>query len=259
MKQLIFLIILTLLGIAGSAQTQPVRDAMYDKYGKDNAAKGEAWMKSMMSAKVEPEYRFPVMMKMRMTSYQKSGKKDENDITYYINTSTNRFAMRAQEQRRKKAADEMLMIYDNNANAMIMLNEADKTGMAMNMNALMGGAALAAKNQNKAGEQDEAKCKKTGKTKVVQGYSCEEYVCVNEAEGKRNEIWISTKVPFDLSQSAGKGALASYFNTTKGLGGMMMEGSFFKHDELEMKMEITEVNANENLVVKTSDYNFPMR
>lgn len=40
MKQLIFLIILILLGIAGSAQTQTVRDAMCDKYGKDKAAKG---------------------------------------------------------------------------------------------------------------------------------------------------------------------------------------------------------------------------
>lgn len=63
----------------------------------------------------------------------------------------------------------------------------------------------------------------------------------------------------DLSQSAGKDALPSCLNTTKGLGGMVMDGRFFKHNELEMMMEITEANANEHFLVKTSDYSFPGR
>jgi len=51
MKQLLFLIILALITISCYGQHSQTRDAMYDKYGKDNTRKGEDWMKNMMSVK----------------------------------------------------------------------------------------------------------------------------------------------------------------------------------------------------------------
>lgn len=258
MKQLFFLIILLLLSITGSAQKRQVRDAMYDKYGKDNEEKGANWLKSMMDVEMEPSYKFPLMAGMTMTSYKNGEKKDEHHIAYYVNAAENRFAVRAEEWRSKKKNEPMLMIYDHKNNTMIMLNEGDRTGVAMNLNAFVSGEAIRKRDEGKA-SQKKSDCKKTGKTKVIQGYTCEEYVCVNEDDNTRSEIWISNKLPFDLAKTAGQSVFSGYLKAGKGLGGMIMEGHFYKKDQLEMKLEVTKINPNENFVVKTSDYHFAMR
>ena len=259
MKQLLFLLILLLLGLTCYAQRSEVEQAMYEKYGKDNAAKGADWMKRMMNAKVEPEYRFPVMIQMHLTTYNKGSKKDESDLTYYINTTANRFAMRAASDNRRKGGDEMLMIYDYKANSMVMLNEKEKTGMAMNLNAFMSGEAAREKKEQQGAGKGNTDCKKTGKSRTIQGYLCWEYLCVDKERETRSEVWIAEKVPFDLSQTTGRSPMAGYFNSAKGLGGMMMEGNFYKGGNLEMKMEVQRVSNSENLLVKTDDYTFPMR
>ncbi|MBS1588378.1 MAG: hypothetical protein JST52_02065 [Bacteroidetes bacterium] len=256
MKQLLFLLILAQISFSCYAQSGYVRDAMYDKYGRDHEKKGEDWVKNAMSGKVDPEYKFPLMVKMHNTSYKRGEVRDESDITYYVNNAANKFGMRAENGSKKKKED-MLIIYDYIANSMIMLNETDMTGMAMNLNAFMSGDAIAHRNQGKADKQETNNdCKKTGKTKIILGYNCEQYVCVNKDDNTRSEMWVTTKLIFDMSKTAGRGAMTGLLGYTRGVGGMMMESEFYKNDDLEMKMEVTKVNPNENTVVKTTDYRF---
>ena len=183
-------------------------------------------------------------------------------MTYYLNGATNQFAMRMADDNKKKAKDAMLIIYDYKSNSMLMLNEAEKTGMAMNINAFMSGDAI--KKREEGGEARGAvntntSCKKTGKTKIIRGYSCDEYVCTDSERNTRSEIWVTNKLSFDLAKSNSRGPLAGYFGSAKGLGGMMMEGNFYKNEELEMKMETTDLNNSANMLVQTKDYDFAMK
>jgi len=46
------------------------------------------------------------------------------------------------------------------------------------------------------------------------------------------------------------------FRNTYGMGGIMMEMSYYKEDKLESTIQVTNINSSENLVVKTGDYKF---
>ena len=259
MRKALFTFVLAGAPFILNAQSGYERDAMYDKYGQPGAQKGEAWMKSMMSGKVEPEYKFPVMMQMHMTTYKNGKAKDETDMTYFLNSGTNQFAMRTGEEKKKKS-EQMLIIYDYKSNSMIMLNETEKTGMAMNLNAFMSGDAIKKREQGSAAlgkDSGSTTCKKTGKTKNIRGYSCDEYVCVDKERNTRSEIWVTNKISFDIAQTNSRGPMAAYFGSASGLGGMMMEGNFYKNDELEMKMEMTNLDNAANMLVKTAQYEFP--
>jgi hypothetical protein len=261
MKTAILLSALISFSILSFAQQGKVHDEMEKKYGEPGAAKLEEWMSGkLMNVKIEPEYKFPVSMNMHNTSYTKGGKKEEMDMRYYLNTADNKIGVKMTGQR--KNSEEMLIIYDTKANAMIMLNEAKKTGMAMSMNAFMSGEAIKKREEGGAspeGGKTTTSCKKTGKTRTIQGYSCEEYVCVDEEKKTRSEIWVTNKISADLSIASMRSPMAGYFGRTQGVGGMMMEASFYKEDKLEMTMQVTEINTSADIVIKTGDYKFAMR
>lgn len=257
MKNVILLSCL-MLSIAADAQRGYVHDAMKDKYGKPGEEQGMDWMNNkMLNVKVDPEYAFQQSVTMHITNYKKGEIKDESDITYFFNTAGNKLGMKSSEERRKKS-DDMFIIYDYKANAMIMLNETDKTGMAININAFMSGDAIRRREEGtkKPSGKSNMDCKKTGKTKTIQGYKCFEYVCVNEDEGTRSEMWITTEIPFDLSKTRPHGAMSMYYGAAGGQGGMLIEARFYKHGTLESAMTVTSVDKNANKLVRTNDYKF---
>lgn len=243
----------------GKSETE---EAIRKKYEQDNAGykqKGMDWMANAMNGKTDPQYEFPLFMNMHVTDYKNGEKKSENDMKFYVNSTNNTFAMRMGDDGKKKKKEEVLMIYDYKNNSMIMLNETEKTGMAMNINAFMSADAQAKRGQGAAGSKSgSTSCKKTGKSRTIQGYPCEEYVCVDEDRNTRSEIWITTKVHLDLSQSGSRSPWASYFGATSGLGGMMIEGNFYKNSQQEAKMEVTEINEHADMNVKMSDYTIGM-
>lgn len=261
MKKLLITSTVILLAVANTC-AQPgsgyARRAIENKYENENAAnkqKGMDWMANAMNGKTESEYSFPLSLTMHMTSYKNGEKDKESDMKYYLNVSEKYFGMKMENEKKKK--DEMFIIYDYDNNSSIMLNENDKTGMAVNINAFMSAEAQANRGKNTGDGKYKNDCNKSGKTKTIEGYSCEEWVCIDEDRNRRSEIWIAGKLPIDISQSFMRSPYA-YAGANK-MAGMMMEGSFFKNDQIESKMEVTELNQSANYNVKMSDYKMGMR
>lgn len=231
------------------------RRAIEDKYEKDNAGnkqKGMDWMNNAMNGKTEDSYKFPINVKMHVTTYKGGEKKDENDMDYYLNTGAKYFGMKMTDNGKRKKSGDMFVIYDFDNNSSIMINEDDKTYMAINLNAFMSAEAQANRGKTTTDGKYKNDCKKSGKSKTIQGYSCEEYECIDEDRNRRSEIWVTTKIPVDISQSFTRSPYA-YVSTNK-MTGMMMEGSFFKNDQIESKMEVTTVNQSANYNVTMSNY-----
>lgn len=246
------------LSTASFAQSGYVRDAMMEKYGEPGSEKGMDWINNkMLNVDIKPQYSFPISLTMHTTSYKNGEKKDEGDMYYFFNTPANIVGVKTIEERKRKN-DEQFMIYDYKANAMLMLNQTKMTGMAINMNAFMSGEQIKQREQGgkkNKGNTTDRECKKTGKTKTILGYTCFEYVCINEDDQSRSEMWITTKLPFDLSKT-NSGNMAGYFGHAAGLGGMMMQAKFYKRDQLESELEVTNVDNNANKVINTKDYKF---
>jgi hypothetical protein len=260
MKRIMIFAAVAFFTLSANAQRgyveRKIEDKYEDKYGKPGMEKYNDWMNGkVLNAKVEPEYNFPLSLTMEVTDYKKGKKKDPTEVTYYVNATNSNFATINQDSKKK---DEMLMIYDVKSNVMLMLDMKKKSGMAININGFMSGKMIAEREKNMAeggsGKDTKHDCKKTGKTKTIQGYSCNEYICTDAERDTRSEIWISDKIPVNISRANTRGPMSGYFAGMGGMNGMMMEGNFYKHDELESTMLVTNVNTSANLKIKSAEY-----
>lgn len=132
--------------------------------------------------------------------------------------------------------NDMSMIFDAANETMIMLNEKDKTAMVMPSRF---GSAMAAKQTEAAST---ATITKTGNTKKILGYNCEEYLIQDEKH--KSNVWITTEIKLDytkLSKAIGgqKGS-ASGSSEFDGQGMMMEMTSYNKKGEAETHMIMTE-------------------
>ncbi len=118
-------------------------------------------------------------------------------------------------------------IMDYTAEVMIMLEDKDKTGMVMSTQwANKMAANQVEKQEESAGETT---ITKTGKTKVILGYTCEEWIATN-TEGK-TEMWVTNDAGFDHDKMT-----ASMTKYMKSIPTNMQE------DQFGMLMEMTSYN-----------------
>lgn len=110
-------------------------------------------------------------------------------------------------------------IYDGKNNSMILLNHTEKTATVMSMKTM---EAVMSQNKTTTSEAT-AKVVKTGRTKVILGYNCQEYVI----EGaQKSEIWVSTEPGIDVSSEftkISKNFTSKIPKETFENGGVMME------------------------------------
>ncbi len=250
MKNALFIPLSLLLISPAIAQREYVERAVEDKYEKEHGKPGEdklnAWMNGVMNVPLEAEYVFPTSMTMELTDYRKGQKKEPTQVQYFLNPSKNYFGTSSTD---KKKNNEMFLIYEIKQNYMVTLDTKKMTGMAMNLNAFMSGKAIAERERKiEEGEVKDGKhdCKKTGKTKMIQGYSCDEYICTDTEKGQRSEMWMTNKIPVDVSMANMRGPYAAYFRKNTKMTGMLMEATFYKNDEIQSTMLVTEVNNNAN-------------
>ena len=247
MKKLLFILAVT-GSISCFAQEKEVRDAMEKKYGEPGMEKMNEWLAGM-SGKVEPEYNFPMSVDMTMVNYRKKEPQKPMQMTIYVNNDKGLFGTKMNDD---KGKNQMIMVVDQENNNIVMLNEKEKTAMAINTKTFMATNNYSHTTKEKAGSVD---CKKTGKTKTIEGYNCEEYVCTNSERNGRYEIYVTDKVKFDFTNNDGRNnPFADYFKQAAGLGGMMMEGKFYEKDELQATVIVNNVNTAANYTISTTGY-----
>ena len=262
MKACCFFLFLMFSLFAAMAQRGYVERAIeknYEKkHGEPGAKKGNDWINNhLLNVDVEDEYQFATSVKMHITNYRNGSVKNESDIQYYFNSGGTIAGFKNMDQN-KKRQDEQFIIYDYVKNAMIMLNEKDKTGMAMNINAFRSKESIEKRNEElKSGKTRESNtsCKATGKTKTILGYNCAEYICYDLDTDTKSEVWIASKISFHTKDMDARNPLAAYYRNSAH-GGMILQGKFYKEEELTSSIDVTELNTNANYVKKTTDYNF---
>lgn len=119
------------------------------------------------------------------------------------------------------ANQDMSSIIDSKNGVMIMLNNKEKTAMVMSTKAM---EAAMKQQQMSQGEKPAAKITKTGRTKTILGYKCEEILI--ESEGKKTEVWITKDAGIDVSNTfanMNKTSASQIPNEAFTEGGMLME------------------------------------
>jgi len=96
--------------------------------------------------------------------------------------------------------------------------------------------------------------KKTGRTKQIAGYPCEEYVYVDPENDGEIRYWLTDNLSIKTNNYLGS-ALKSYLWTAGSASGFLMESEMLDKETGEKSfMQVTEVDTNVGIKFLTSDY-----
>jgi hypothetical protein len=96
---------------------------------------------------------------------------------------------------------------------------------------------------------------KTGKTKVILTYTCEEYI-ITDKDGNKTETWMTSALPFDMKKMFA-GAKGNSNNYGDYGNGFMMEMTLTEKNGEKTTWKVLEVNLSSSKKVVTGDYSFP--
>ena len=203
----------------------------------------------------EPGYNFDAHIQMEISEYKKNGKLD-NQMLYdsYVQKENADYAMEFSDKGSKS-----VIIFDTKNSAMLILSNSDgeKTGFATTIDAeAMAEEAEAFEEEDSASDPYLYNYKKTGKTKNILGYSCDEYLV--EDETTEVHMWASEKLGKEMRKEwlNNKQTFGAMFTQAYALNGMVLEYDFLdKEDGDKIVMQVTKIDLNHNHKVSTDGYN----
>ncbi len=152
---------------------------------------------------IENDYAFDSKLQMHIESYKKNGKKDsEGEFITYINPNGKNFAYEfIGGDMKQKGQGTFIMDFENKAMIMLTEEKGERQGIVygFDMEGMMdsGFDTEAYEGMEDADMTNMAMSpyvEKTGRTKTVEGYRCEEYRYDNPEDQTKSSFWISKDV-----------------------------------------------------------------
>lgn len=150
-----------------------------------------------MNVDTEESYSFKGVAEMEVNSTDSKGQsEDPARIISYLSNDDQFTGMEFRDDTKKNSKEKTVMIFDfkNNATIMLVENDEGKSSMAFGLDwqKMMEGVDEMDMEEEtpESVDWEEFKFEKTGKTKTILGYSCEEYLAKNEE--MEAVYWIST-------------------------------------------------------------------
>ncbi len=225
-------------------------------YDARSAAMLKAMGISMDAANVKESYSYTGDIRMVVQTWDGKGNTDGPiNYTTYMNEDHSGFAMEFNQEEAHST-----IIFDYLEGSMIILTENDgqKTGMVTQYQAMVD--TLSNYNDDMTEEETEMpdyaayndNLKKTGRTKTIAGYRCDEYVY--EDEESHTSLWMTDDLPADLWANMLNSNYIAAANVGY-YGGFVMEmEQTQKSDNSRTTMEVLDVNPNKPSSVSTSGY-----
>jgi hypothetical protein len=196
----------------------------------------------------EPEYRFDAWFRMQITEYDKKGKEDEQTVyDNYIKKGKPDYGMEFNEDDVRS-----IILYDSERLAMIMLTDDDgeKTGFAMRID-----PENVEEDEGEEADYSSLEPYKTGNTKKILGYTCDEYLV--EDEETEVHMWMSEKLGKEVSKEMlnNPNAFGAAFYYSRAVNGMILEYDVIQKDNGEKtELLVTELDLNRNHSISTKGY-----
>ncbi|MCH7402154.1 DUF4412 domain-containing protein [Belliella kenyensis] len=249
------------------AQRQ-LEKAFENIYGPDMPKGGGFNMEKILSglsADVETAeaYQFSGYSVMEITAVDEKGKlQDPFRMKTYIDQSSQTVAMEFESQEKKKSS-KTIIIYDIDRNANIFLLEADgqKSSMAYSYDFENITEEADLSEWEKELDSKDLNFEKTGRSKVIHGYNCAEYI-IDSEEGKAT-YWITDRPIIGSGSFWGESnplmGNKTYRDKNSKLGnlpnGHMMEMIFeSKKDQSKSEIKIIEINETSSQKFEMSSY-----
>ncbi len=199
----------------------------------------------------ESDYDFDAYIQMEVSEYNKNGKlKDKTIYDSYTNKESLNYAMVFSDK-----DDRSTIIFDDENSAMLILadNDGEKTGFAMGIDK----EDLAEDAEEYAEEPDTKPydAYKTGKTKTILGYSCNEYLI--DDENTETHMWVSEKLGKQVRREMlnNQQTFGASFYHAAYMNGMVLEYDYLdKEDGERVVMQVTAIDLNHSHTISTTSY-----
>lgn len=210
---------------------------------------------------IDDSYAFTELVQMHIESFDKSNKKtSEGDFITHLNPDAQSMAYEVVSGDIGEN-QQGLFIIDTKNKAIILLNdtEGEKTGIVYGMGGVFGDIGNQIAEEANDEEEDmpdnifaNPNVTKTGKTKTIAGYKCEQYT-YNDEETE-SEFWITDELKTSSSDFFSALFKTSVYTNGMGWGYVMESASKYKNTGDATKMTVTKVDKNSHQNFKLSEY-----
>ncbi|MGA2406741.1 MAG: DUF4412 domain-containing protein [Bacteroidales bacterium] len=222
-------------------------------------ATGRGLFGGKIDIKYNDEYKFTGRIYMQMETYDKKDVMKSDYYTYYNSNTLNAgIEVSPVDAKQGDKAVPTVFLFDNDNRCFMMLmeNKDSKTGI---ISSLPSDSAMAAQTKNQKGANPEkATITKTGNSRVIAGYKCDEYKIVDADKDGYSNVWMTKDVKLKADKKYwGKAGVPTYYNYPGFEGAMMLAmESFDKNNNPGMKMETKEINDNFSHSISTLGITF---
>jgi hypothetical protein len=251
-----------------SAAQKNAQDRAKEKEQTDNQSNqpnagtketGRGLFGGKIDIKYNDEYKFTGRIYMQMETYDKKDVMKSDYYTYYNANTLNagiEVKITNAKESEKPVPTTFLYDYDNKCFMMLIGGADSKTGI---ISTLPSDSAMAAQANNQKGKsKEQPTITKTGNTRVIAGYKCDEYKIVDPNQEGYSNVWMTKDVKLKADKRYwGKSGMPTYYNYPGFEGAMMLAmESFNKDNKPAMKMETQEINENFPYSMSTVGYTF---
>ena len=224
--------------------------------GTDTKSSGRGLFGGKIDIKYEDEYKFTGRIYMQMESYDKKDVIKSDYYTYFnANTANAGIEVKVQDPKEGDKTVPTTFLFDNSNRCFMMLT-GGSTGM---ISAIPSDSALAAQAKNQKTEStNQPTITKTGNSKTIAGYKCDEYKIVEKEKEGYSLVWMTKDVKIKADKKYwGKAGMPTYYNYPGFEGSMMLAmEAFDKNNQPGMKMETKEINESFSHAISTTGYTF---
>ncbi len=244
-------------------EVQNKADSAGNKDQNEQQAEGRRGLGGLLGGKTDIKhndvYEFTGRIYMTMETYEKKDVKKSDYFTYFNSSIPNAgIEVRIADPDNKDQSVPTTFLFDGENRCFMILMEGtdSKTGIISTIpdDSTLNAQAKGMKNQ----EQKPAVITKTGNSKIIAGYRCDEYKVVEPGEEGYSNVWMTKDVKIKADKRYwSKAGMPSYYGHPEFEGSMMLAfDTFDKSGKPEMKMETREINENFRHSISTTGFSF---
>ena len=243
-----------------------------DEQGMSNEEKQQVRLQKLMKGMgmsgepvpIEDSYSFNYKLQMHVESYDGTGKKEsDGEFITYLNTKGKSFAYQfVGGDMEKRGEGTFIMDFDNKAMIILSDEEGKKNGIVYGLDMQGSSDSIFDAQTYKDLEDDEVSdnitkspyVKKTGRSKTIEGYKCDEYQYDNPEDDTKANFWISKDV--DIATRDFMGTLLRSATYSHGMPwGFVMESESEDTQTGERNvMKVTDINPKANKKFSMGNY-----
>jgi hypothetical protein len=228
---------------------------------KDTSTKatGRGVFGAKIDNKFNDEYKFTGRIYTQMETYDKKEVNKADFYTYFNSNTLNAgIEVKPVDYKEGDKTQPMVLLFDSENRTMMMLlvKEGPKTGFIAG---IPSDSAMAAQAKNQKGATAvKPTITKTGNSRVIAGYKCDEYKVVEQDKEGYANVWMTRDVKLKADKKYwSQSGLPSYYDTPEFAGGLLLAmEEYDKDNKLVMKMETKEINEKFPYSISTVGYTF---